>query len=686
MSRSPRQEFLTQSSMSITKKQSSTDSSDSNPWDSLGSPTFLWSPSSGIPLQDGLYMDSRFPVQNMPIQTDVVWKRPKEICPFPQFIVDGATRMDVCQGVLSDCWFLSAVASLSLYPSLMDRVVPSGQGFQKGYNGCFYFQFWQYGEWNRVRVDDRLPTRNGQLIYLHSSNREEFWSALLEKAYAKMKGGYNALNMGFPHEAMVDMTGGITEVFMCASLPRALGTFLRSLLEKGALINCANSQGPLEKSNEFGILFRHAYSVTGLETIKSTIGPVELVRIRNPWGKAEWEGAWSDKRGIEWNMVSAEEQKRVQRIQNEDGEFWMSLADFRQNFEIMEVCHLSEETLSEGGVKKPWKCTPHHGQWTPRQEPPQFNLTLLEEDDDPSDPELTCSFLLALMQKHTRQRGTLFPVGLHIYKARSERDFLSSRDVSQLSPVLSTVRDHGYVPRRELVVRGRLAPGHYIIIPCAEETNQAGEFLLRVLTEKGNAIKAAVRPGIDKTSPTPPLSPRLAGLPSIDESKVLFVKHCVQGSFCRPLDLHNLLTEAIAKGVFAGSEKKLSLEQCKSFVVLMDSQGMGRLDLAEFQALWEKLRKWTGIFMTFDKNKNQSLDYQEISPALSAAGIQVDEFILQLIGLRYTEPDMTVSFPGFLFLLMKLDCMMRKFQSFDMTGMGMISVNCRQFLHMTMYN
>lgn len=58
----------------------------------------------------------------------------------------------------------------------------------------------------------------------------------------RLKGGYRALDMGFPHEAMVDMTGGVAEVLKTDLLPRDAVAFLRYLLSKGALINCANCQ------------------------------------------------------------------------------------------------------------------------------------------------------------------------------------------------------------------------------------------------------------------------------------------------------------------------------------------------------------------------------------------------------------------------------------------------------------
>lgn len=110
----------------------------------------------------------------------------QEIFGDPQFFTSGVSRSDVAQGRIRNCWFVAAVAALTDAKKLFYHVVPSEQGFDKGlYCGMFRFNFWRFGEWIEVIIDDFLPTYNGKLYYAHSNDPREFWSALLEKAYAK---------------------------------------------------------------------------------------------------------------------------------------------------------------------------------------------------------------------------------------------------------------------------------------------------------------------------------------------------------------------------------------------------------------------------------------------------------------------------------------------------------------------
>ena len=152
----------------------------------------------------------------------IEWCRPHQLVEEPHLMEGGGSRFDIIQGELGDCWLLAAMANLVMDKRIRARVVPLDQSFSVKYAGVFHFRFWQYGEWVDVVVDDLLPTRNGSLVYIHSDSKSEFWSALFEKAYAKLNGSYESLKGGTTCEAMVDFTGGCAEFFDLAEAPRDL--------------------------------------------------------------------------------------------------------------------------------------------------------------------------------------------------------------------------------------------------------------------------------------------------------------------------------------------------------------------------------------------------------------------------------------------------------------------------------
>jgi len=71
-----------------------------------------------------------------------------------------------------NCWFVAAVASLTDPEEVFYAVCPPDQSFDPGnYCGMFRFNFWRFGEWVEVIIDDFLPTHNGKLRVLERPGR-----------------------------------------------------------------------------------------------------------------------------------------------------------------------------------------------------------------------------------------------------------------------------------------------------------------------------------------------------------------------------------------------------------------------------------------------------------------------------------------------------------------------------------
>lgn len=62
-----------------------------------------------------------------------------------------------------------------------------------------------------MKVDDRLPTRGDRPAHMHCVQSDIYWAALLEKAYAKLYGGYTFLKYGTIGRALQDLTGAVVQ-------------------------------------------------------------------------------------------------------------------------------------------------------------------------------------------------------------------------------------------------------------------------------------------------------------------------------------------------------------------------------------------------------------------------------------------------------------------------------------------
>lgn len=165
-------------------------------------------------------------------------KRVGDIFDDPKFFVDrNAYVKAIQQGSEGDCWFLASLGCLAVdkqFPALIEKLCPERARDEKV--GVYGFVFYRDGEWISEIIDDKLYLKapdyddctderrsvleqahnridpdapreeyrksfqrnSDSLFYGSCANPNETWVPLIEKAFAKAHGDYNAIDGGVP--------------------------------------------------------------------------------------------------------------------------------------------------------------------------------------------------------------------------------------------------------------------------------------------------------------------------------------------------------------------------------------------------------------------------------------------------------------------------------------------------------
>jgi len=205
--------------------------------------------------------------------------------------------------------------SMGVYPPIFHR-------FRQV--GIYVLRFFKNFKWIYVIVDDRLPCNKEtkRPVFGCCNNSHELWVPLIEKAYAKLHGCYENLISGYIDEGIFELTAfqpekiliknektnefphkTIKDNYSSPNDPTGADGFWRFLVERDSdycLMGCSIKGNGKEgihmgEDGPTGLIMNHAYGlndVIELDDPKKKGKKLRLLRIRNPWGNSEWNGAW----------------------------------------------------------------------------------------------------------------------------------------------------------------------------------------------------------------------------------------------------------------------------------------------------------------------------------------------------------------------------------------------------------
>ncbi|XP_076627103.1 penta-EF-hand domain containing protein peflin isoform X1 [Colletes latitarsis] len=120
---------------------------------------------------------------------------------------------------------------------------------------------------------------------------------------------------------------------------------------------------------------------------------------------------------------------------------------------------------------------------------------------------------------------------------------------------------------------------------------------------------------------------------------------------------------------------------CNLMIGMFDKEKSGTIDLLEFQALYNYINAWLGVFRGFDHDNSGSIQETELSAALTQMGYRLNpEFISFLIRKSDPAGHSSITVDQFIVLCVQIQRFTDAFRARDTDQTGQITIGFEDFL------
>ncbi len=276
-------------------------------------------------------------------EDDIVWLRPEEIFGNEYALFEGKIEFDdVRQGSIGNCYFMASISALTECPQIIAEIFRV-LDVQK--NGCYEVCLKIDGEWNVVILDDFFPcSKTSKKPIFAKSKGNELWAILLEKAWAKVNGGYINTVAGMASEVIECLTNfpyeynQTSEALDSEDAKQALWEKIMYASKTDYIMTTALPQR--DGAKELGLVEGHEYTLEEGKEVVYKGENLRLLKIRNPWGSINYKGAWGQ--NYEHWDDKLKELFDYKAVYDGEGEFLMDFDTFLTFFADVDICKIKD--------------------------------------------------------------------------------------------------------------------------------------------------------------------------------------------------------------------------------------------------------------------------------------------------------------------------------------------------------